>query len=663
MNIRSLLIVFFPVTFLLLCVDTVESQVVVEKSKDKVVISGKPYYIHQVKKGETAYSISKAYGITVEELTKENPNSVYGVKTGQSLQIPVIDSVSESVKLAPTVPQTQRDEIKYIYHKLNPGETVYSLSKKFGVSENEIILSNPKIDINKMPVGAEIAIPRREFMSEKQKFEDQEFKQYFHKVVKGESLSSIAEKYGTTVRELRKENRGLLFPRVDDYIRIPGMEPAEKPVIEPLKIDTSTVLVEERVVKPEKPVGFTPVKDLKGSFDLAVLLPFYLDENSIRTEHDSSKTIKGKKMIKSTKRPEEWIFSPLGMGFIELYEGVLVAADTLRSLGLDVNLHVYDIKSDTIEISRLISEGKLDEMDLIIGPIYSNNLSIVASYANSRRIPVVSPVPLRNNSVLTNNPTLFMANSSLEVAQEILAKKISEYYNYNFVFIHTDSTGVDPEVAAFKSRIITDLNNKLPFEEIKFKELFFYSRSAFDNDSINRLGHALSDQAKNIIIIASEDPAVMSETITDAYTLSKKFDLKVFGYPAMRGLLDNLEVKYFFDLGIMLYTPYWIDYSKDNVIRFNLNFRQKFLTEPSELSFAWQGFDLTYYFLSGLALHGSNFISNPEIHNPDLLQTTYDFKRKGLTDGFENQKLFFIEYTNDMDIKLIDDKDPSDRNF
>ncbi len=40
------------------------AQVVVEKSKDKVIISGVPYYIHVVKKGETAYSIAKAYEIT-----------------------------------------------------------------------------------------------------------------------------------------------------------------------------------------------------------------------------------------------------------------------------------------------------------------------------------------------------------------------------------------------------------------------------------------------------------------------------------------------------------------------------------------------------------------------------------------------------------------------
>ena len=73
----------------MICTFNVNSQVPVERSKDKVIISGVAYYIHQVKKGETAYSISKAYGITVEELTRENPPAVYGIKEGQILRIPV----------------------------------------------------------------------------------------------------------------------------------------------------------------------------------------------------------------------------------------------------------------------------------------------------------------------------------------------------------------------------------------------------------------------------------------------------------------------------------------------------------------------------------------------------------------------------------------------
>ncbi|HNW57449.1 MAG TPA: ABC transporter substrate-binding protein, partial [Bacteroidales bacterium] len=348
----------------------------------------------------------------------------------------------------------------------------------------------------------------------------------------------------------------------------------------------------------------------------------------------------------------DWIY-PGSFDFVEMYEGILMAADTLRSLGLDINIYPFDIKSDTIELTRLIRSGKLAKMDLVIGPVYSNNLNIMASYAKSLDIPVISPVPLINNSALKGNPTLFLSNSSLEVAQEAIARKISEDHDNNIIFIHSDSTGMDPDVKRFKKQIINELSYKIPYEKIKFRELLFYSRSMFDSDSINRLNHALSENSKNIVVIASEDAPVVSETIMEIHNLSRKFDVSVFGYPGLRDI-ETLEPKYLFDLNVMVYSPYWIDYSKDDVKIFNSTFRQKFLTEPSEKSYAWQGYDIAYYFISGIAMHGKEFIKHPSIHNPDLLETQFDFKRKKYDDGFENKKMFLIRYSDDYEIKLAE---------
>ncbi len=645
--IKALLVAIILIMF----IPSLYPQVVVERSKEKVVISGIPYYIHQVKKGETAYSISRAYGITVEILTKENPPALYGVNLGQSLRIPV-KLVTEVVSPISEPVARQRDETKFIYHNLKPGETVYSLSKSFGVSENEIITSNPGIDINKLSVGAEITVPKREFMPERQKFNEQEKKYIFHKVMQGESLSSIAEKYGLTVRELRKENRDLRFPQVGDFVRVPGTQIAENKALEPAKTDSVAVIAEEPMVKMETHSGYTSLKDLKGSLNLAVLLPFYLKENAIRTEIDSSKSVKGKKILKVIHRAEDWIYP--GDDFIEMYNGILIAADTLRSLGLDITITPYDIRNDTVEITKLLMSGKLANADLIIGPVYSNVLSIVAAYAKDLGIPVVSPVSLINNSALINNPTLFMASSSLEIAQNALAKKISEFYDNNIVFIHSDSTGTDEEVKRFKNKIFTELTYKLPYEDIKFKELLFYSRSTFDNDSINRLSHALSDQSKNLVVVASEEAPVINETIDDVYGLSRKFDVKVIGYPIIRDL-DNIEQKELFDMDMLVFSPYWIDYSKENVKHFNEVFRNKFLTEPSEKSYSWQGYDIVYYFLSGLALHGKEFVKHPEMHNPELLQTEYNFVRKDASEGFENRKLYTVRYTKDYEVTLIEE--------
>ncbi len=112
---------------------------------------------------------------------------------------------------------------------------------------------------------------------------------------------------------------------------------------------------------------------------------------------------------------------------------------------------------------------------------------------------------------------------------------------------------------------------------------------------------------KNLVIIASDDDPVMSESITEIHNLSRKYDVKVLGYPEMRTIL-NLDPRYYFDLGIMLYTPYGLTFQQMTYIKFNARFREKFNTQPPEISFAWKGYDIAYYFLSGLAIHKKLFI-------------------------------------------------------
>ena len=639
-------------------------QVPVERTKEKAVISGVQYYLHSVKKGETLFSISKAYGITPEQLTRFNAGSRNGIKEDQILRIPV-SLVPALIPVEPQMPLIQRDEKKYIYHKLQPGETVYFLSKKYNVEEAEIIKSNPGLDISKLPLGAEIAVPRKGTAVVEEQAPRQtivqttvqttappDSKYYYHRVVKGETLASIAEMYGLTIRALRRENRDQRFPQVGAYLRIPGFKPVKPETEPPVQKDTLINSSVEKIVAPPKPAGWTPVSSLHGTMNVAVLLPFYLDENSKRIEVDSTQSAKGRRSYSVISRPDDWIY-PRSLGFIEMYEGILLAADTLRSLGLDIDIHTFDITSDTTEVTRLIESGKLDKMNLIIGPVHSKNLGIIATYASSRGIPVISPVPLHNNKVLINNPTLFMANPSLEVAQKCIAKQTRNFSSDNIVLIRDDSIMTD-ESTGFRNMIYSELESKNPEGEIKLRDFLFYSRSVYGADSINRLGKTLSENEENLVIIDSEDSPVMSESISDVHTLSRKYNIKVFGYPNMR-YLENLDPKICFDLGLMICSPYWIDYSRNNVKRFLSVFRDKFHSQPSETSYAWLGYDIAYYFVSGLSIHGNEFLRFPVIHNPELLQTEFDYRRKSDVDGFENQKLFLVKYSNNYQLELIND--------
>lgn len=650
MEINKGIRILFLTAFISFISFTTNAQVPVVTSHQKVIVSGIAYYIHHVEKGQTAYSISRAYGISIDELTKENPPLSSGLKEGQALRIPAKKSGVSDLNKQPSVRTSVRDENRFTYHKLQPGQTIYSLSKQYGVSENEILQSNPGLEISKLSIGTELAIPKKTGAAknnasgkgpsvdnqviitqsnERQRPNDQDKKYIYHKVEEGETLYSIAQKYGVTVRVLRRENRNMRFPRVGDRMRIPASAAQETEKEEAVDADTIPVTVEEAEVKIERPEGYTLISDLKGTMDIAVLLPFNLPAGN-----DGS-------------------LDPETISFVEMYNGILLAADTLRTLGLKINIHTWDVRRDTGTITSLIRSGKLADMDLIIGPVYSKNLSIVSRYAGEYGIPVVSPVTLINNSVLRGNPNLFMANSSLEVAQKALAKEIAEKKNENVILIDTDTLGTDPDVIKFRNLIESELNQN-PDNNVKFTEMFFHGRTIIKNKSVSKLNNVFSETNPNVVIIASEEPPVVSEIITIIHNLSRKYNTRLLGYPSLI-YLDNLDPKLFFDLDLKVFSPYWIDYSRENVKQFNIDYMNKFLTMPLESSYAWTGYDIAYYFISGIAMHGQNFIKHPEIHNPELLQTEFIFERDNADDGFENQILFVIRYTRDYEVKRVEE--------
>ncbi len=79
----------------------VSAQVPVEVSGEKSIIGGKIYYMHEVLKNQTLYSISKAYKVSIAEIERENVIPVSGIQTGQVLRIPSREGQSA------TPPQTQ----------------------------------------------------------------------------------------------------------------------------------------------------------------------------------------------------------------------------------------------------------------------------------------------------------------------------------------------------------------------------------------------------------------------------------------------------------------------------------------------------------------------------------------------------------------------------
>ncbi len=171
-----------PVIALLitLAVPTVASaQVPVQVSEEKVVSGGKVYYMHEVQKNQTLYSISRAYRVSIDLITSENTIPVNGIQTGQVLRIPSPDQQA-SVTPPPRQPAQQATP----QAQSRPAQQASGTARV--PAAQPVVVNGIRISGEKVISGGRTY--------------------YMHEVLKGQTLYSIAKAYKVTILDIDREN-------------------------------------------------------------------------------------------------------------------------------------------------------------------------------------------------------------------------------------------------------------------------------------------------------------------------------------------------------------------------------------------------------------------------------------------------------------------------
>ena len=139
---------------------------------------------YTVAKGDTLYSIAGKYGISVDELMTMNNLTNNNISIGQQLFIP-----TDSSNITPPI------ESDITVYTVSPGDTLYSISRLYNTTVDDIISLN-NLDNYILTVGQTLKIP-----------DSTSKKEYIvYTVQRGDSLYSIAKKYGVSVDDLKTQN-------------------------------------------------------------------------------------------------------------------------------------------------------------------------------------------------------------------------------------------------------------------------------------------------------------------------------------------------------------------------------------------------------------------------------------------------------------------------
>ena len=382
-------------------------------SEEKVFIKGKKYFIHKVEKGHTLYSISKVYGLTQKELALENPGVFMGIKTGQSLLIPFVNEKIEEPEI--------RDTTNFIYHLIEKGQTLYYLSKKFEIDIDDILKHNEIIEGNNLSIGDEIKIPKTKDTPRKRRFEVEDKLFIYHKVIsKSETIFSLSKKYDVKVREIKIANPNMRWGLdVNEIYKIPKKEnqiEIQEELISEINYDSLTNKINVDLSYCEE------LRDNNESkrYTVLLLLPLF---SSINDTLDINDTI---------PMPERIL--PESERFLEFLYGAMIALDSLKKEGLSVDLIVEDTEMDPETVEEIFQRLNLRDIDLIIGPIWSNCLKIANRYSRSYGIKLVSPLSI-NNEIIENNPYSFQVMPSEPIQFDVSSSYLSKFYDKNIVFI------------------------------------------------------------------------------------------------------------------------------------------------------------------------------------------------------------------------------------
>ena len=127
----------------------------------------KTFDFHFVSKGETLYAISRQYEIPVKTLLEDNPNlDPLHMRLGERILIRKKQIGSEDEAGTKEQWEEYRQSLNSVadegtaYHIVHPGETFYSLSRRFGITETELSALNDGLKPADLKAGAMIKIPQ-----------------------------------------------------------------------------------------------------------------------------------------------------------------------------------------------------------------------------------------------------------------------------------------------------------------------------------------------------------------------------------------------------------------------------------------------------------------------------------------------------------------------
>ncbi|MBN2777978.1 MAG: LysM peptidoglycan-binding domain-containing protein [Bacteroidales bacterium] len=546
------------------------AQTEITKSDEKVVIDGVKYILHTVEPGQTLYSICKAYNVSIDEVNEVNVGLDSQIAVNQIIRIPILHELS--------------DDGKTIVYVVKSGDTLYSLCKKYGISEDEFYSLNSKLKKGSgLKVGQEILFPLSKEISDAGEQDKDTINYYYHLVEKGETFYGLARKFNVTQQDILDANPDLTTStlKVGDYIRIP-------------RTTTSVLTDQQRMVDSLANINFNIDSSQLAAQNfcdtalwykhgnkvvISMLLPFDVSSN-LRNLYNQENSNKDQRLYPITEK------------ILDFYCGFLVGLEGFISYDIKIELKVYDIGNDNNILADLISNNKFDDADLIIGPAFKSQADYFNLNFKDTSVAVILPF-INEQEILEKYPNNILIKTSDEIMRENVAKYISQNPQNNYILIQGYTPDYIKLAAEFEEAMLKYSDtSKINFTTVKF-----------NGKSMVSVKNLIREDKENVFILPFAHEAATMKIFTELFPI-KKHEITVIG-PEQVLSFESIDPNYYAKVKYSYFSNIDINRSDTLTKNFVSKYQETFLCAPDQ--YAFMAFDVANFFVTKLARHGRGF--------------------------------------------------------
>lgn len=550
---------------------------------------------------------------------------------------------------------------KYVSYTVQKGETIKTIARDNDIKVRDLLRLNP--DVSRKPdAKTVIIIPNRKYKTGESTSTTvsttDTYKGKTHRVLRKETLFSIAQKYEISVAELKlANNMSSNSLRTGSLIKIPSKKVEKEDLIElpvaiedlnsimhlVVKDDTIYNLTKRYDISKEELLGMNP--SLKDGLKLGLQL-------KVGEKSDSSIEVFNDRI---TNKPlNVLLMLPYKLSGITDYQsefdnrnsllnittdfhlGVLMAVDSLKKQGQRINLQVVDTHNRISKIHSVINTIDKDSVDVIIGPLFLKNAKEVARKIN---VPVIAPMYSKNQESISDANLVKVAPDKKLMENKLVDYLLENYDGENIIISGDDSAITLSKISKLSAKLRT--HDSIDKIKIIKPEEGYIKKEKF-TIAIDSLG-------KNWVVLLGEDNITTNDVVNNLGVIPKeKTAIRLFSF-GKGSNFDNISNNQLSRLGFTYPQENFEDNASDAAINFAKKYKRKYNIRPS--IHAIKGFDVTYDTLLRMADYDS-FNEGSKAGISERIGTKFEYDNR-LFGSTENKGVFLIQYGEGLELKSI----------